>query len=186
MQKLEKKVEDFLQDGSGWVYDETAEIELRVFKYKPPRGGKYIHLEEWVVHKKAVVNIQNDDDKCFLYCVQAAKMYADGRVKINLERPKQYRDYFHELDYAGIPMPMSLEDIRKFEIRNNVAINVYRLNEKKDKVIPLQCTKVPKEKVPTSKIIKLLLIEENGNSHYTWIKNLDRLLHPKGFCRSFI
>ena len=132
------------------------------------------------------MNIQNHDDKCFLYCVQAAKMYADRRVTHNFHRPEQYMDCFNELDYEGIPMPMSLEDIRKFETRNNVAINVFRLNEKKDKVIPLQYTKVPKEKVLTDKIIKLLLIEENGNSHYTWIKNLDRLLHPKGFCRSFI
>merc|ERR1711973_441909 len=107
--------------------------------------------------------------------------YADGRVTHNFHRPEQYMDCFNELDYEGIPMPMSLEDIRKFETRNNVAINVFCLNEKKDKVIPLQYTKVPKEKVLTDKIIKLLLIEENGNFHYTWIKNLDRLLHPKGF-----
>ena len=186
MQEVVRRVEEFVQLGSGWVYEETSKIDLSVFKYRPQRGGKYIRLEPWIKKKLVVVNIKNNDDKCFLYCIQAARMYADGRVKKNLERPKQYRKHFHELDYADISMPMSLGDIRKFEKRNNLAINVYRLNEKKDRVIPLHCTKVPKEKVPTNKIIKLLLIEENGNSHYTWIKNLDRLLHPKGFCRSFI
>ena len=27
------------------------------------RGGKYIHLEPWIVKKEAVINIQNNDDK---------------------------------------------------------------------------------------------------------------------------
>ena len=80
-QKIVKRVEEFLQDGSGWVYDETVEISLKVYKYKPPRGGKYFPIPSWIKNKKAVINIKNDDDKCFLYCVQAARMYADGRVK---------------------------------------------------------------------------------------------------------
>ena len=177
MQEVVRRVEEFVQLGSGWVYEETSKIDLSVFKYRPQRGGKYICLEKWIANKGAIVNIQNDDNKCFLYCIQAARMYADRRVTKNLQRPKQYRDHFHELDYAGFHMPMSLEDIRKFEKRNNLTINIYKLTEEKDRVLPLQISKFCQS---FDKIINLLLLEENGNSHYTWIKNFDRLLHPKG------
>ena len=177
-QKIARRVEEFIQDGSGWVYDRTSKIDLHVYKYQPQRGGGNVPLEEWIAKSKSVVNIKTNDDQCFLYSVQAARMYEDGRVTQNFHRASNYKKYLHELDYKGIPMPMSLEDIPKFEKRNNLAINVYGLKEKR--VVPLQCTKIP-----TNKIIKLLFLEENGNCHYTWIKNFDRLLHLEGSDRRY-
>ena len=35
MQEIVKRVEEFLQLGSGWIYEETSKIDLSVFKYKP-------------------------------------------------------------------------------------------------------------------------------------------------------
>ena len=35
MQQISGRVEEFLQLGSGWVYEETSKIDLSVFKYKP-------------------------------------------------------------------------------------------------------------------------------------------------------
>ena len=37
MQQISGRVEEFLQLGSGWVYEETSKIDLSVFKYKPKR-----------------------------------------------------------------------------------------------------------------------------------------------------
>ena len=37
MNEIGRRVEEFLQMGSGWVYDETEEVSLNVFKYKPQR-----------------------------------------------------------------------------------------------------------------------------------------------------
>ena len=170
MQQIVRRVEEFLQLGSGWVYEETSKIDLSVFKYRPQRGGTHIPTPPPYDKKRSLINIRNYDDKCFIYCIQAARMYADGRETKHFDQPKKYKKYFHELDYNGLKMPMSLEDIRKFEARNNLAINVYGLNEKME-VIPLQITKVP-----NLKPINLLLLEKNGNYHYTWIKNLNGLL----------
>ena len=35
MQQIERRVEEFIQLGSGWIYEETSKIDLSVFKYKP-------------------------------------------------------------------------------------------------------------------------------------------------------
>ena len=40
MQEIARREEEFIQLGSGWVYDETSNIDLHVYKYKPQRGGK--------------------------------------------------------------------------------------------------------------------------------------------------
>ena len=81
MQEIVRQVDKYLKNGSGWVYEETSKIDLYVYKYKPFRGGTYIPTPSPYNKKKnSLVNIKNDDDQCFLYCIQAARMYADGRV----------------------------------------------------------------------------------------------------------
>ena len=40
-------------------------------KYVPLKGSQYIDLPPKVKNSKAVINIQNDDDKCFLWSVLA-------------------------------------------------------------------------------------------------------------------
>ena len=35
-----------------------------------PTGSSYIDLPLWIKNKKACINIQNDDNKCFMYAVQ--------------------------------------------------------------------------------------------------------------------
>ena len=37
MQEIARKAEEFIQLGSGWVYNETSNIDLHVYKYKPSR-----------------------------------------------------------------------------------------------------------------------------------------------------
>ena len=35
MQEIVRRVEEFVQLGSGWIYEETSKIDLSVFKYNP-------------------------------------------------------------------------------------------------------------------------------------------------------
>ena len=172
--EIDKSVEEFIKQESGWVYMNTENIVLRVFKFKPPRGGKYFPIPAWIKNKEAVINIENDDDLCFIYCVIAALMYIDKRVDRHLQDPRKYKNHFHEVDYEHISMPISLDDVRKFEKRNQLAINIYGLNEDKNTVVPYQISKI-ENLIP----INLLLLEnDDGECHYLWIKSLDRLLHP--------
>ena len=178
--QIEKKVDEFVHMGSGWIFDYCKQIDLHVFKYSPPRGGSYVKTPPWIQKKKAVVNIKNEDDFCFIYSILAALMYESGRTTYNLEYISHYKDHLDELEFSGLPMPMSLDDIPTFERNNHLSINVYCLNEKKNRVVPLRISKVQKIKP-----INLLLLEEENKLHYTWIKNFNRLLSSKKFTRFF-
>ena len=59
-------------------------IKFNFDKYNPTRGGKFIPLPKWVQSKKACINIQNEDDKCFKYSVQCGicKVYEKDHPNI--------------------------------------------------------------------------------------------------------
>ena len=41
-------------------------------KYNPLRGAQYIVLPKKISDKKAIINIQNEDNKCFLWAIHGA------------------------------------------------------------------------------------------------------------------
>ena len=55
--------------GSGWYFKEVKRLEIHIVEYKPMRGGSYIPLPELIKKKNAIINIKNEDDKCFLWSV---------------------------------------------------------------------------------------------------------------------
>ena len=61
------------------------------------------------------MNVQNEDNKCFLYSV-LAKLHP---VEKNTERLSNYEPYIEELKTDGISMPMRLQQIPKFEKMKN-------------------------------------------------------------------
>ncbi|KAJ8941195.1 hypothetical protein NQ318_002810 [Aromia moschata] len=98
------------------------------------------------------------------------------------------------LDIEGMTFPVNLRDISKFELRNNISINVRTLKVTSKTIksyIELLDRYIILRKNYTYVHINLLLItSECGNSHYCWIKNLSRLVlsqisnsqHKKYFC----
>ena len=44
-------------------------LEIHTPEFDPMKGSSYIPLPDWILNKKAIVNIQNKDEKCFLWCV---------------------------------------------------------------------------------------------------------------------
>ena len=130
--------------------------------------SSYISLPNWISNKKAIVNIQNKDDKCFLWCI-LRYLYPRDRDE---ERLKDLKKYEFSLNTKGITFPMKLKDITKFEKLNPSlpGINVFSVNESK-KFYPLRMAE--RDCLNT---IDLFLYEEDGVSHYTLIKNFNRLI----------
>ena len=62
-------LDNYQQNGSGWYFEKMNELEIHIVDYKPMKGGSYIPLPEFVKKKNAIINIENKDDKCFLWCV---------------------------------------------------------------------------------------------------------------------
>ena len=135
------------------------------------RGSSYITLPDWIMRKKALLNIKNKDNKCFLWCVLR---YLHPKKK-NAELLTDLRQYENSLNTKGIEFPIKLKDISKFEKLNPdlPGINVISVNENK-KFYPLRMAlKDPQV------TIDLFLYEEDGKYHYLLIKSFSRLVRSQ-------
>ena len=67
---LEIQMEKMEISESGLVLKQINKLKIHYDKYNPTCGGSFIELPGWVKKKKACINIQNEDNKCFKYAVQ--------------------------------------------------------------------------------------------------------------------
>ena len=71
---------------------------------------------------KGLINIKNNDNKCFLWChirhLNPLKIHPKRKTKVD-------QDMVNDLDYECIKFPVSKRDYCKIEQKNNVCINVF-------------------------------------------------------------
>ena len=112
-EKLFSSIEEFQHRGSGWVLDKLLRIDIHILEFNPLRATSYIPLPTQLARKKAVINIKNKDEKCFLWSVIAGTYMKDSNLR-NQQRPHQYYMYGKEFNLRNIDFPMKLPDIPKF------------------------------------------------------------------------
>ena len=67
-QEIIHKVENWISHGSGWNVDNILSQYLNIRSYLPLSGSTYCKLpKELSNSKKGLINIQNNDNKCFLW-----------------------------------------------------------------------------------------------------------------------
>jgi len=154
-------------------------IIINYDRFNPTRGGSYIKLPEHIAFKKACINIKNKDNKCFKYSVQCGfyKTY-------DLKNPQEIRHYTklkdNQINWEGMKYPCCNNDIDKFEDKNNglISINIYQEFNYNGKagISVHRRTKV----INAKHHISLLKIEDdNGKTHYVYIKDYDKLIGPQ-------
>ena len=168
---IEGGIENYQQTGSAWYFKEVEKLEIHTVEYNPTKGSSYIPLPDWISNKKAIVNIENKDEKCFLWCILR---YLHPKER-DEERLTGLKKYEFSLNTKGITFPMKLKDITKFEKLNPSlpGINVFSVNENK-KFYPLRMAE--KDCLNT---IDLFFFEQDGVSHYSLIKNFTRLINSQ-------
>ena len=93
---ITKKIDEFVKLGSGWSVDKIISLELHIVPYQPvSKASCYVSTPRYIATKKAVLNIVNDDDLCFVWCVLASV----HNVGDNAERVSKYIQYFNELNW---------------------------------------------------------------------------------------
>ena len=162
--ELEKQVLGFLHEGSGWLLDEVIKMDVNVVAYKPLEGNSYLKLPKYIADKHAVVNVQNNDERCFIWAV----LSAIHPMQNNPQRVSHYKKYEAELNSEGLVFPMKVSQIEKFERQNNISINVIGYE---DSLFPVYISKLK-----FGEPINLLLFSNGEKRHYCWIKNMSRLL----------
>src|SRR5678815_4473154 len=133
------------------------------------RGSSYIPLPEYLANKKAIINMKNEDEECFKWCVtRALNPVEEHSYRITKELIKQSE----ELNWSGIEFPVAADAnvISRFERNNNISVNVFGY-EKDVKLYPLYISKHENDTC-----VDLLLISDGEKKHYCWIKNFNRLM----------
>ena len=180
--QINTSFENFIQRGSGWILETIDYLMLYSAVYEPIRGKSYVPTPKAIASRRSIVNVQNEDEKCFEYSIIASQHYSEIDAS-NSSRPNQYDKWLGKYNFEGCSQPMNLNDIDKFEKNNNMAINVYHIKHDGKLVTPLRITQ---KDVKLEKYVNLLIIEDNERTHYTWIRNFDRLLQYdynfKKFC----
>ena len=171
IESIMAKIEAYSKDGSEWIFKEVEKLETHTVEFNPTKGSSYIPLPDWIKHKGAIVNIQNKDDKCFLWCILRYLHPRDS----DKERIADLKKYEFSLNTKDITFPMKVNNINKFEKLNPEipGINVFSVNDK-DEIYPLKMAKKD-----CKNTIDLFLIKEDGKSHYTLINNFHRLIRSQ-------
>ena len=64
-ERILEKLATFQSMGSGWTLRSIIRLELHTVSYNPLRGETWVPLPKELADKKAIINMQNEDNKCF-------------------------------------------------------------------------------------------------------------------------
>lgn len=164
--KLLREADESSAKGSGWSMYSIDYLKVNLNKCFFMGGGCFLELPKFIKNKKAVVNPKIADSRCFLYSILAFF------INTNYNRKKCYEKYEKLYDWTGISFPTNLNEIKGFEKRNNVSVNLYSINER-NKIYPMRISNIIN---PDRHHDLLYLKSENGKGHFSCIKNLESLV----------
>ena len=175
---LMQKLDDEQLEGSGFVLNGIVNVILEIYKVNDIQASSWVELPEKYKNNKSIINIKNDDQFCFLWCILAHLF----PVEDHKNRTSSYSMHTNELILNGLEFPMKIKDIPKFENLNTQSafgklnVNVFELTG--PVLTPIHINKNYLESQ-----IDLLLFE----NHYCLITKLHCLLnkdsHMKWVCR---
>ena len=161
------KLEKLPTKNTGARYVSANSATINFGESKPLTGGTYVELPKEIQAKKAVVNVKNTDNLCFVWSILASQHPSQ-----HSDRVSNYRPHLNTLKIDGFNFPLKVTDVSKFETLNELVVDVYLLDKE---VMPLYISKRKGNR------IQLLLYE----GHYCLIKDLNRLLNTSGEGRKF-
>ena len=161
----------YLKNGSGWYFKEVIRLEIHIVEYKPMKGGSYIPLPNFIMRKKEIINMENEDNKCFLWSILR---HLHPREK-HSPRINDLKKYENDLNFKEINFPVKVKDITKFENQNPdlPGINIFSLNDN-NKVYPLRINQKD-----CQKSLDLFHHSDGEKQHYSLIKNFTRLVRSQ-------
>ena len=169
-QEILYMIDVWINNGSGWIIELIESQYINISTYRPLVGSSYIDLPIELKHpRKGLINIKNNDQKCFLWC----HVRHINPVKIHPERiTREDKKLANDLNYDGIEFPVREKDFSKIEIRNNICITVFGYEN--GVAFPIY---VSEEKFEN--FIDLLLVFNDDKSHYVYIKDFHRFMFQK-------
>ena len=122
---LIQKLDDEQLEGSGFVLNGIVNVILEIYKVNDIQASSRVELPKKYKNNKSIINIKNDDQFCFLWCILAHFFH----VEDHKNRTSNYSMHTNKLILNGLEFPMKIKDIPKFENLNNLNVNVFELTK---------------------------------------------------------
>ena len=120
---LMQKLDDEQLEGSGFVLNGIVNVISEIYKVNGIQASSWVELPEKYRNNKSIINIKNDDQFCFLWCILAHLF----PVEDHKNRTSSYSMHTNKLILNGLEFPMKIKDIPKFENLNKLNVNVFEL-----------------------------------------------------------
>ena len=173
--------------GSGFTYARTTAFRLGFLKFRFIPGRRHFKTPGWLFNKKAVINVQNYDDRCFMWAVLAALHPAEN----DAERTSKYENFIGQYNWSMLDFPVTRESaksIASFEEKNNVQVNILSVIDEnftgRDRKGNFRTSY--HEPSNSTRVANLLFLTEGDKSHYFCIRNMSALLTNGGNERNAI
>ncbi|XP_065653024.1 uncharacterized protein LOC136080335 [Hydra vulgaris] len=161
----------YQQAGSGWRFVFVKKMDINIIKFNPIRAKSYILLDKNLATKNAIINIKNEDNQCFKWCVTKA---LNPKDKSSERVDKKLKNQAEKINWDKIEIPVLLNQITQFEKNNtDISVNVYGYENSEVHILHVS------KKNDRKHLIDLLLISNGETNHYCLIKNLSKVPPPK-------
>ena len=161
-ENLQEKMKgsDFIFNGINYLYYDLNKVNIS-------KGGSYIDSPKWLKNKKSTINPKNNDYKCFQYSITLALNY--DKIDRNPQRISKIKPFIENYIWKDIDFPSRRKDWNKFELNNNIALNILYVpfNTKK-----IEIAYKSKYNLTREKQIILLMISNGEKWHYFVVKSL--------------
>ena len=87
-QEMLYRIDNWINEGSGWFVELIESQYINISTYRSSSGISYVKLPaELRTSKKGLINIKNNDQKCFLWChirhINPAKIHPERITQTN-------------------------------------------------------------------------------------------------------
>ena len=122
--QLEHQIQIQETNESGWIIDKNDSMKIKVYKTVQMNRSSYF---KFPLRFSVLINIKNDDKYCFVWSISAHRYPCSFNRPIRFSNYQQYSDET-KIDGVDFSNGMKCSDVQKFEILNNLPINVFELN----------------------------------------------------------
>ena len=171
---LNAQAENWNSRGSNFVMTRIIRFVLCITRFRPLHGSSFLETPKCLRGKHCIVNVKNDDDKCFMWAVLSAiHPPSSSSSSYQPNRVSNYDAYKDELKFGDLKFPITTKDVPKFEHLNpHVSVNILVFGNTNREF----CIEYLSPHRNRTHHVNLFLIEQHGKHHYVWIKNISRLV----------
>ena len=84
-----QKIEHFTKEDSSWMIDKCNTLFFNIAKYELLKSSSYIPFPDVLAHKKAIINVKNQDQECLRWALRSALFPAKNNLNNPYSYPKQ-------------------------------------------------------------------------------------------------